>query len=329
MNPICVIHDATEEKCRQQIWRVLPHSIRACILEAGISLRTMQEIRIRINAPLLCVAGGTEYLLPCRSRPHIISRQELDETMEYVSQYSLYAFEQEMRQGFITIEGGHRVGLGGKVLAEAGQVRSMTHISSLNLRIAHAVAGCAEPLLPYIAEEGKVLHTLLIAPPRCGKTTVLRDLIRLVSNGNYYIKGSTVGVVDERSELGGCWQGVPQNDLGMRTDLLDCCPKAEGMLMLIRSMAPQVIAVDEIGAAEDVHAIEYAMHCGCKMLASVHGSSLEEIRKKPYLEKLVVQHRFERYVILGSEPHAGTILEVLNTEGNTLTGKRRGDSGCI
>ena len=134
--------------------------------------------------------------------------------------------------------------------------------------------------------------------------------IRQISDGNSKIKGVTVGVVDERSEIGGCYKGVPQNQLGMRTDILDGCPKAEGMLMLIRSMGPEVIAVDEIGTKEDVHAIDYAMHCGCKLIATVHGKSLDEIRDKPVLGELVRDKRFERYIVLSKKRGVGSVEEI-------------------
>ena len=177
---------------------------------------------------------------------------------------------------------------------------------------------CADKIFPYITYNKQMYHTLLISPPRCGKTTLLRDIIRQVSDGNMWVKGCTVGVVDERSELGGCYLGNPQNEMGVRTDILDRCPKAEGMIMLIRSMAPQVIAVDEIGAQEDVHAIEYAMHCGCKMLATAHGYSMEEIQRKPIFEKLVQERRFERYVILSNRYQIGGIEAVYGENGSLL-----------
>ena len=136
------------------------------------------------------------------------------------------------------------MGIAGKVILEDDQIKNMQYISSMNVRVSHEVVGCADSVLPYITRNREVCHTLIISPPRCGKTTLIRDLIRQISDGNGYVKGCTVGVVDERSELGGCYLGIAQNDMGMRTDILDGCPKAEGMILLIRSMAPRVLAVD-------------------------------------------------------------------------------------
>lgn len=163
-----------------------------------------------------------------------------------------------------------------------------------------------------------MLNTLIVSPPRCGKTTLLRDLVRQVSDGNSYIKGCTVGVVDERSEIAGCYLGIPQNQVGIRTDILDACPKSKGMMMLVRSMAPRVIAVDELGGAEDVYAMEYAMNCGCKLIATVHGKSMEEIRKKPLFENLVKEHRFDRYIVLGNVGGIGSVEGIYDDRGTLL-----------
>lgn len=296
-----------------KVTKVLGDKINNHLRENRISFSKLQEIRLRIGKPLIVVCDNEERVLQ-----KIIGKEDLMEVLEYVSNYSLYAFENELKQGFITIEGGHRVGMTGQVLVENGEVKNIKHVSSMNIRISHEILNCADMIFPYITQQGQILNTLIISPPRCGKTTLLRDLIRQVSNGNRWVKGSTVGVVDERSELGGCYLGVPQNQLGMRTDVLDCCPKSKGMLMLVRSMAPQIIAVDEIGSAEDIYALEYAMHCGCKMIATVHGTSMEEVRRKPILEELIKGHRFERYVVLGSVHRIGEIEGIYDDRGSFL-----------
>ncbi|MGN1266478.1 MAG: stage III sporulation protein AA, partial [Dorea sp.] len=252
---------------KERILYVLPQRIRSILYAETLQYDYLQEIRLRTNKPLLMIYKGKEHIL---KQPYFVTADDIRETMDYISHYSLYAYEEDMKQGFITIEGGHRVGMAGQAIVENGKVKNLKYISSINIRMCHEVPGCADNIFPYITSQRQLYHTLIISPPRCGKTTLLRDIIRQISDGNEYLQGMSVGVVDERSEIGGCYKGVAQNQLGIRTDILDGCPKAEGMIMLIRSMGPEVIAVDEIGTAEDVHAIEYAMHCGCKMIATVH-----------------------------------------------------------
>lgn len=297
---------------RRQILQVLGKKIQCEVEKEQFDFSCLQEIRLRIGKPLTVLYKGREKLLTT------VEKEDVRETLEYISDYSLYAYEEEMRQGFITIEGGHRVGMAGKVVLEEGKIKNLKYISSINIRIAHEVKGCADEIFQYITKERQICHTLIISPPRCGKTTLLRDMIRQISNGNKWVKGVPVGVVDERSELGGCYMGMAQNDLGIRTDVLDCCPKADGMLMLIRSMAPQVIAVDEIGEREEICAIEYALHCGCKMIATAHGVSMEEMKRKPFFEQMIREKRFERYVVLGNEHHIGEILGIYDENGNNV-----------
>ena len=298
-------------KCADGFFKIFSLPVRRILQKADLNFGELQEIRMRINSPLMIRQRGKEYklteegkLLRCNGNEqyekeniHYVDRCELMETMEYIAGYSLYAYEDELRQGFLTIQGGHRVGVAGKILMEEGKVRSIRYISFLNIRLAHQVEGCADKVMPFIVENGEVCHTLIISPPCCGKTTLLRDVIRQISNGNAWCEGKNVGVVDERSEIGGAYQGVPQNDLGIRTDLLDCCPKAEGMMMLIRSMSPEVVAVDEIGDYGDIKAIESVLNCGCRLIATVHGSSVEDIEKKPLLQKMVKEHVFDLSLI--------------------------------
>jgi stage III sporulation protein AA len=312
---------------KDELLKIFSLKLRTILGKLTIDYDRLQEIRLRMNAPLLIIYGNKEAfiseeakLVEDPSRAVLITKNEIRETMEYISNYSLYAFEEEIRQGFITINGGHRIGIAGKTIIEDDVVKGMKHISFINIRMAHQIKGCADPVLPYLVnrQTDGIYHTLIISPPRCGKTTLLRDIIRQLSDGNPYLPGMSVGVVDERSEIGACYMGTPQNELGIRTDILDCCPKAKGMMMLIRSMSPQIIAVDEIGSREELDAIDYVIGCGCKLIATVHGSSIEDIRNKPTLSELVKKRLFERYVILSNMRGVGHLEEIYDTEGKRL-----------
>ena len=290
---------------------LFPAKIREILEKTGFNLEELYEIRLRVNAPMIVIYGGKEYFVAKDGRLTknmqnvcMIEAEDLRETMEYVSNYSMYAFEEEIRKGFITIQGGHRVGIAGKTVLDGDKIKSLKYIS-------------------YIMKKNNVCHTLIISPPMCGKTTLLRDLIRQVSDGNRYLEGKTVGVVDERSEIAGSYQGIPQNDLGIRTDILDCCPKAEGMMMLIRSMSPEVVAVDELGDYEDIHAIESVIHCGCKLFATVHGSSIDDMKRKPLMQRLMQEKVFERYIILQNKNRAGQVKAIFDERGTCLYDQNR------
>ena len=298
----------------ESVLKIFPSRIRQALEQTELNMENLQEIRVRVGQPLLCVYRGREFFLAGNGKleeqeknPVTVSGEELLETVSYVSRYSLYAFDEELRQGYITIPGGHRVGIAGKIVMEGEKIRSVRYISFLNVRLSHEKKGCADRVFPYLVKNGRFCHTLIISPPRCGKT-----------NGNDLLAGQNVGVVDERSEIGGSYRGVPQNDLGIRTDVLDCCPKAEGMMMLVRSMAPDIVAVDEIGDYRDSRAIETVFHCGCRLLATVHGSSMEDILKKPLLQRLVQYRCFERYIVLDQEKEAGHVRDIFDERGTRL-----------
>ena len=300
----------------QQIENLFAGNIRNLLMDAKLDYDKLYEIRLRVGRPLfLTYDGGECFLRQKDTEPYLVTREDLKETLEYVSGYSLYAYEDEIRQGFLSVQGGHRVGVTGKVILDGNRIRGMKYISCINVRLAHEIQGCAEEVLPYIQTREQIMHTLIVSPPRCGKTTLLRDIIRQMSNGWGNISGVTVGVVDERSELAGCYQGIPQNDLGMRTDILDGCPKAEGMQLLIRSMSPTVVAVDELGKEEDFRAVESVIHCGCTLLATAHGNSLEDIMEQPFFQKLKSMQVFERYIILGRQKRNGRIVQILDGKG--------------
>lgn len=287
----------------------------------------LEEIRLRINKPLMVFGGQKDYFVDLNgnitlnpTNSYYINRENIEKTLQFASNYSIYSVEEELKNGYITIRGGHRIGIVGKALMDSKGIRTLKNFSGLNIRVSREKLGVGSKVLPHIINSrGEFLNTLIVSPPQCGKTTLLRDIIRMVSEGvpHMNFRGLKVGVVDERSEIGACFQGVPQNDLGPRTDILDSCPKAEGMIMLIRAMSPQIIATDEIGRKEDSIAIEEAMMAGIKLITTVHGRSLENILNKNVVGKLVKDGVFERIVFLSNSNGVGTIDSIV--DGSNLT----------
>lgn len=292
---------------KEDILRIFPDYMRYLWKGTAQNAAELQEIRLRTGREIMVVIHGEEYYLDGsgqvvqdKNGAVCVTEQDMEAVLNHICDYSVYAFCDEIRQGFLTLPGGHRVGLAGQVIMEEdGMIRNMKHIRYMNIRISHEIKGAADPVMPYLYEDRQLLNTLLISPPGCGKTTLLRDMIRQIADGNRFSGGLNVAVVDERSEIAGCYMGSPQNDVGMRTDVLDACPKAAGMMMLLRSMAPQVVAVDELGDEDDIRACGRVMQCGSRILATVHGDSLEEIAEKDFLKDLIRRQAFGRYVMLG------------------------------
>ncbi len=262
-------------------------------LKGFLKRNDLEEIRVRIGQAIEMICAKESFFLDADGQEGRVTIEDIGEMLNYISQYSLYAYRDKIRQGFVTVEGGHRIGLCGSAVMEHGEVAGISPVSFLNIRIAHEKCGCAEELLPWVCHAYGIYHTLLISKPGIGKTTFLRDLIRLLSKNHLKIS-----VVDERCELAACYRGIPQNDLGPTTDVLEGCTKAAGMMLLLRVMSPDVIAVDELGKKDDFAAVEEACLSGCKILATLHADNLTQVQKKPYLEKWVKQNLFERYILL-------------------------------
>ncbi|WP_139489333.1 stage III sporulation protein AA [Brevibacillus dissolubilis] len=309
-----------------EIDSILPQALRRVLSALPIHIReNVEEIRLRQNLPVEIRFGQQNHFLTeagqitTNFRLGYVFREELSgQLLNQISQHSLYALEEELKRGYITIVGGHRIGISGKVVMERGEVKGIRDITSFNIRIAKEKRGVAKPVLSYLYERGRILNTLIISPPQCGKTTLLRDMARSISYGNECSSSRKVAIVDERSELAGCLNGVPQRDVGPRTDVLDACPKAVGMMMMIRSMSPDVIIVDEIGRPEDSEAIWEAIHAGVSVICSAHGIDLADISRRPGLGKLIQQGAFQRYIVMGRSRGVGTIHGIYDERYNLM-----------
>ena len=265
----------------------------------------LQEIRLRVHAPVIYIIEKKEYypakdgtLLTEPDGAVIPDIKDIEAIFNHICNYSPYAYEAQLRQGYLTVAGGHRVGMFGQVVLENEKVSLLKQVQFLHIRIVHEILGVAEPVVGHLFQESTFLNTLVVSPPGMGKTTMLRDLARMISDGGEKRKGMQVCIIDERSEIAGCYMGVPQNKVGMRTDVLDGCPKAIGMSMAIRAMGPQVLVVDELGLSEDYKALYYASGCGVSLLASAHGNTPADVFAKSPWTKDRFMEVFRRFLVL-------------------------------
>ena len=301
------------------VLEMLPKAILADMERMTLNEEEVEEIRIRVGRPLEVMAGRRVHY---GIRPVI--REEAEIFMNKISQFSFYMLDEELKRGYITIKGGHRVGIAGKVILENGYVKGIREVTFFNIRIARQKKGLAEGWIPYLYQ-GRWLSTLVIGPPQSGKTTFLRDLARIASAGSERnrIDPKKVGIIDERSEIAGCVHGVPQMEFGIRVDVLDSCPKAEGMMMMIRSMSPDILVADEIGRKEDKDAVMEAVNAGTALFITAHGHSFEDILSRPSMKVIVTEARFERIIELERLDKPGCVAKVRDGAGKILYGRER------
>ena len=301
----------------EEIYKVLPISMLEKIKKIG-STTNITEIRLRVGRNILLVTSDVEVEVD-----YIVNLKDMLDILVKVSKNSIYAIQNEINNGFVVINGGHRIGICGEVVIENGKIKNIKNINSMNIRVARQLIGVADKVMPYIVNNGNVQNTIIISPPGCGKTTILRDIVRQISSGAKILnfKGKNVGLVDERGEIAAVSLGIPNLDVGLRTDIMSNVPKSIGMQMLVRSMGIDVIATDEIGGKEDFEAIKYANSSGVNLLFTMHGNDIRDVYKKEEIKKLLNDGIFSVAIILSRKNGVGTIEKICDLKGENILKK--------
>ncbi len=283
---------------------ILPHGIRQCMY--NINLDEAEEIRLIQGKPVFIRYPDGDYYITrkgvlCRDEKKGIQvdRRQMAETLERVTKSSLYSVKDEIKNGYVTIDGGHRVGIVGTGVINADTVEFIKNISAMNIRIATEVIGCSDAIIPDILDGG-IANTLIISPPGCGKTTLLRDIVRNIS-----YRGYCVAVADERSEICAMHEGESIFDIGGHTTVLEGCPKSYAMCALLRAMSPDVIVTDELGEDGDTNAVSKIINSGVSVIASAHGRDTKQLMRKKAFRKLLPM--FDMVVVLSKRDGVGTI----------------------
>lgn len=294
----------------------------------NINENTIEEIRIRVDRPvILKYPEGKEDILD-----HVVTQNEILNILQSLCNNSIYSYQSQICDGYITLQGGHRVGITGNVAMKDGKITNVNYVSSLNFRIAREIIGASDEILKEVitrinsqnnfknsnndTSNLEINNTLIVSKPGCGKTTVLRDLVRNISN-----MGFTVSLIDERGEIASMYKGIPQNDIGLRTDVMDNVTKSLGMKIAVRTMAPQVIVADEIGTDGDLEAINYGICSGVKGIFTAHGSDISELRQNETLNKLYEEKLFKRIIFLENRGKMGKVYYLDRNMYKTVDGK--------
>lgn len=278
----------------------LNEKVKNVVTQAEINIKEAVEIRLRINSPVLIKTLKRDLFLG-----ETITKKDINDILGNLTKNSMHAFENEINKGYITIEGGHRVGISGDCIYNKDGLKGFKNITSLNIRIAREFQGCSEKTLMHLVTPDKnIYNTLIIGPPLSGKTTLIRDVARNLSDGfkNPYFEGCDITIIDERGEISAVYNGVPQMNTGRRADVLSYCKKSDGFFMSIRSLSPKVIISDELGSVDDFEIVQYALKSGVKIIATAHGFNLDDVKRNIYLKNILENNFFERAFILNKRP---------------------------
>lgn len=289
----------------EEILKYMPYSMALCVKKYQ-SNQGINEIRLRTGKHLILKFSSREIVTE-----YIVSKEDILNILLSISKNSIYSIQNDINNGFLTIKGGHRVGVTGEVVLEEDKIKNIKNISSMNIRIAREIKGAASKLINYVVNGSSINNTLIVSPPGCGKTTMLRDLIRQISNS-----GRNIALIDERGEIASMFDGQPMLDVGLRTDVMSFCFKHKGITLVTRSMGPDVIATDEIGSKEDIEAIRNATLTGVSLLFTMHGKNINDLKKNKEAMKMINDGYFDVIVFLSNRNGAGTIEKIMKGTGD-------------
>lgn len=289
----------------EDILKYMPRNIYE-VLKEYANTYGINEIRLRTGNNIILKFCGKEIITK-----YVVAKEEILNILLGISKNSIYSIQNDINNGFLTIKGGHRVGVTGEVVLEDGKIKNIKNISSMNIRIAREIKGAANKLIGYIVNGNNISNTLIVSPPGCGKTTILRDLIRQISN-----MGKNISLIDERGELASMYEGKAMLDIGSRTDVMSFCPKHLGITLVTRSMGPDIIATDEIGSMLDVDAIKNATLTGVNLLLTMHGRDLNDLKRNKEMTEIIAEGYFDVIVFLSSRYGAGTIEKIMKGKGD-------------
>lgn len=288
----------------EEILRYMPPNIKE-VLKRYVGNSGINEIRLRAGKNLILRFYAKEIVTE-----YLVKVEDILNILLSISKNSIYSIQNDINNGFLTIVGGHRVGVTGEVVLENERIKNIKNISSMNIRIAREIKGAANKLINLILENGNIKNTLIVSPPGAGKTTMLRDLVRQVSNF-----GKNVALIDERGEIASVYNGKAMLDVGVRTDVMSFCPKHIGINLVIRSMGPDVIAVDEVGSSLDVEAIKNATLSGTSLIFTMHGKNMQDLKKNKEMKEIIENGYFDVIVFLSNRNEVGTVEEILKGTG--------------
>ncbi|AUG57673.1 stage III sporulation protein AA [Acetivibrio saccincola] len=332
-----IVKMADIQSFEREILKFLSYGLKEVLKKVNpLELVNLEEIRIRALKPVMLQNRRGRFFLNCDGKLtnnkfnlFYMDQEQILKTLTLISENSIYAYQDEIKNGFLTLKGGHRVGIAGRVVLEGERIKNIKDISSLNIRISKEITDCSLKIIKYIInDKNEVYNTLIISPPGCGKTTMLRDITRNLSDGieKLGFKGVKVGLIDERSEIAACYRGVPQKKVGVQTDVLDACPKQLGMTIMLRSMSPDVIVTDEIGGRGDKDSIIEVLNAGIKIITTAHGYNISQLKTRKEVLSLMEEKVFERFIVLSGEEGPGTVEEIVDGKSMDVI-YRRGKSG--